>query len=342
MNMTSSQIMVNYKEEKNCGGIETVAHLIKLEDYISRYQFDLYRYPNQFTRLKKERWEYFKIQWQEAKDFSSPLLLFDKEDEEEEVVEEKNLVKRTIAKVKGWYKFKHDPIFFTEEEPKNNQFKHIQTIEQLRRMFLDEMFESQIRWASSSLLERSHVSPHYRHDHWLRFFVQKLPDNYLVMYEPIFFIKQAPVEMGTIIISPTEIYCITLIEGKETSVFDATADRFWIEHVGEKQHKVLSPVVALNRSASILREILIEAKLRLPVKKVVLAPDTFIDIRAQGLRVDFIDKRYFNEWHEKLVKHPSPLKRDQLKVAKELLEQCKTVAHRRQQLVEVEELEQED
>lgn len=320
-----------------------MAHLIKLEDYISRYQFDIYRYPNQFTRLKKERWDYFKAEWQRIKEeptFSK--LLFDKDDEEEEVVEETNIVKRTIAKVKGWYKFKHDPMFFSDEEPKDNRFEHIQSIEQLKQMFLDEMFDSQIRWASSSLLEQSHVNPHYRHDRWLRFFVQKLPDNYLVMHEPIFFIKQAPVDMGTIIISPTEIYCIALIEGKETSVFDATADRFWIEHVQDEQRKVLSPVVALNRSTSIISEILTEAKLKMSVKKVVLAPDTFIDVRAEGLRIDFIDKRYFKEWHKKLMKHPSPLKSVQLKVAKEFLEQCKTVAHRRQELVSEEETNEDE
>lgn len=320
-----------------------MAHLIKLEDYISRYQFDIYRYPNQFTRLKKERWNFLKAEWEEEKVPITSILEFDEVDEEEEVVPESNVMKRAIAKVRGLYKFKHDPAFMNDEKPRNNQYDHIHTIEQLKKMFSDEMFDSQIRWASSSLLEHSNVSPHYRHDRWLRFFAQKLPDNYLVLYEPIFFIKQAPVEMGTMIISPTEIYCIALIEGKESSVFDATADRFWIEHVDKEHRKVLSPVVALNRSASIISGILAEAKLTLPVKKVVLAPDTFIDVKAQGLRVEFIDKRFFKEWHEKLVKHPSPLKSAQLKVAKELLEQCKTVARRRQELVDDEaEIETED
>lgn len=41
-----------------------MAQLIKLQDYISRYEIDLARYPTQFIRLKQNQWERIKYQWQ--------------------------------------------------------------------------------------------------------------------------------------------------------------------------------------------------------------------------------------------------------------------------------------
>lgn len=39
-----------------------MAQLIKLSDYVSRYELDLTRYSNQFSRLKQQRWEEKKAQ----------------------------------------------------------------------------------------------------------------------------------------------------------------------------------------------------------------------------------------------------------------------------------------
>ena len=41
-----------------------MAQLVKIQDYISRYQIDLARYPTQFIRLKQNQWERVKHQWQ--------------------------------------------------------------------------------------------------------------------------------------------------------------------------------------------------------------------------------------------------------------------------------------
>ena len=37
-----------------------MAQLIKLQDYVSRYEQDIYRYPSQFMRLKKQQWDKIK------------------------------------------------------------------------------------------------------------------------------------------------------------------------------------------------------------------------------------------------------------------------------------------
>ena len=47
-----------------------MAQLVKLQDYISRYQIDLARYPTQFVRLKKNQWGRIKRQWELGEDIS--------------------------------------------------------------------------------------------------------------------------------------------------------------------------------------------------------------------------------------------------------------------------------
>jgi hypothetical protein len=74
-----------------------VTHLVKLEDYISRYQFDLNRYPSQFTRMKKERWSYVKSEWEQ--------LQYDSTSAEEILEEEKGRFFGILQKVKNWSRY---------------------------------------------------------------------------------------------------------------------------------------------------------------------------------------------------------------------------------------------
>ncbi len=40
-----------------------MAQLVKLYDYISRYEWNTYRYPTQFIRLKQENWKKLYNRW---------------------------------------------------------------------------------------------------------------------------------------------------------------------------------------------------------------------------------------------------------------------------------------
>ena len=62
-----------------------MGQLIKLQDYISRYEQDIYRYPTQFVRLKKQQWS----KLHEA--FLSGTLqdMFENDEEDETWIEEK-------------------------------------------------------------------------------------------------------------------------------------------------------------------------------------------------------------------------------------------------------------
>jgi len=45
-----------------------MAQLVKLLDYITRYETKAFHYPTQFIRLKQEHWEQLMRQWEEEND----------------------------------------------------------------------------------------------------------------------------------------------------------------------------------------------------------------------------------------------------------------------------------
>lgn len=64
-----------------------MAQLVKLQDYISRYQIDLKRYPTQFVRLKKQQWERVNASYERG---ALDTSWMEKEQEDDLEVEEKN------------------------------------------------------------------------------------------------------------------------------------------------------------------------------------------------------------------------------------------------------------
>src|SRR5690625_6170454 len=48
-----------------------MAQLIKLQDYISRYEVDMFKYPSQFIRLKKEHYDKIFDEWQKELEHAS-------------------------------------------------------------------------------------------------------------------------------------------------------------------------------------------------------------------------------------------------------------------------------
>ncbi|KHF39679.1 nuclease-related domain-containing protein [Halalkalibacter okhensis] len=300
-----------------------MAHLVKLEDYISRYQFDLNRYLSQFTRMKKERWYYVKSEWEQLQhDLAST-----EGGTEDTLEDEKGRLFGMLQKVRSWSTHSKNKLY--EEIDESDQRVQQMTLEQVKEEFLHDLYHAQLRWASSSLLEESRLHPKYKHDDWLQFFAQQLPDNYFLLYKPVFSVKQAPIELDIVIISPTEIFCISMLEGEEHSVFEASSGRFWTEYVNESRTKRLSPLVSLSRMTGVIKPILEEAGHTFPIRNIVVSKNSIIDNKVQGARVEFVDRRAFANWHEKLKKHPSPIKSQQMKVTSLLLSHCHTNATKR-------------
>ncbi|WP_456277947.1 nuclease-related domain-containing protein [Bacillus sp. AK128] len=311
-----------------------MAQLIKLQDFISRYEMNVYRYPSQYIRLKKQHWRKLKMQWEEGTLIAPELL------PEEDIGQEKKTIFHPLKKILN-KKDREQEISesFENHTSKENdsesteesgftfeyQLRHQPRDEdELKKWFLNQLFEIQIRWASSTIREKSFVERQFYHDLHLKYFLQRFPDNYLVLYHPVFIIQKAPVELEVILISPIETWCITMVESEEESVLVGSKDRFWTEKHTTKEKKILNPLIGLNRMEKIVQRIYQLNDIELPVRKVVLNRNGYIDYPYGPVDTHFIDKRNYEEWFAGLRRLSSPIKHDQLKAAKGLLQHCQS------------------
>lgn len=319
------------------GGRRSLAQLIKLKDYVSRYEQNILLYPTRFIRLKKQKWDGLK------KAFSTNSIEnFDvvetKDDWSEE--EKRSLigkVKMFIGKKKELEQNVEQTMNVLEEEKeegldfrfRSNQYNHPQTIDELKIQFLNQLYPFQLKWASSTLTEKSNVKRSFYYDERLKYYLQRFPDNYLVLFQPVFQLKKAPVELDTIMITPTEVWCIHLLEDDEGVVFIGSKDKFWIRKKNTSEKKVLSPVISLNRTEQIVKGILEKQEITLPVHKVVLTRNGYIDFPTAPYDLKIVEKRNYEDWFTKMRKIQTPIKTIQLKAAESLLQYCLTISMRR-------------
>ncbi|MER2029505.1 MAG: nuclease-related domain-containing protein [Solibacillus sp.] len=323
-----------------------MAQLIKLQDYISRYEIDLARYPTQFIRLKQNQWERIKYQWQtgeaierwehieeevkeeKKKSLFQKLFPFKKEvevTEEEQEDIEKVTISNDWAVEENPYQEDDTTLIF---EP--NLVYTPKTLEELKKMFIDQFFHFQMKWASSTLREKSYVDPKFMRDTLLRSMLQTLPDNYLVFYYPILRVKKAPIELDIIIMTPTECLCITVLEQESQAVYIANSERFWLKKVGKNEKKVLSPLIQLNRMEKVIEQIFQQNHIELPISKVLLTRNGYIDYPGTMYGVSFVDKRKFPEWMGQLAHSVSPMKHMQIRGAQAILNTVQTTSFHRE------------
>lgn len=323
-----------------------MAQLIKLQDYISRYEIDLARYPTQFIRLKQNQWERIKYQWQtgeaierwehieeevkeeKKKSLFQKIFPFKKEvevTEEEQEDIEKVTISNDWAVEENPYQEDDTTLIF---EP--NLVYTPKTLEELKKMFIDQFFHFQMKWASSTLREKSYVDPKFMRDTLLRSMLQTLPDNYLVFYYPILRVKKAPIELDIIIMTPTECLCITVLEQESQAVYIANSERFWLKKVGKNEKKVLSPLIQLNRMEKVIEQIFQQNHIELPIRKVLLTRNGYIDYPGTMYGVSFVDKRKFPEWMGQLAHSVSPMKHMQIRGAQAILNTVQTTSFHRE------------
>lgn len=320
-----------------------MAQLIKLQDYISRYEIDLARYPTQFIRLKQNQWERIKYQWQtgetierwehieeevqeeKKKSLFQKLFPFKKDVPEEE---QEDIEKVTISNewaVEGDSHQEEDTTLNFEP----NLVYTPKTLEELKKMFIDQFFHFQMKWASSTLREKSYVDPKFMRDTLLRSMLLTLPDNYLVFYYPILRVKKAPIELDIIIMTPTECLCITVLEQESQAVYIANSERFWLKKDGKNEKKVLSPLIQLNRMEKVVEQIFHQNNIELPIRKVLLTRNGYIDYPGTMYGISFVDKRKFPEWMEQLKHSVSPMKHMQIRGAQAILNTVQTTSFHR-------------
>ncbi len=255
-----------------------MAQLIKLHDYISRYESDLSRYNSLFVRLKMRRWK-----------------------------------------------------AILEEESNRLGVTHLESekVEELKQAYLDQLFSSQIKWASSTIKEKSNPLASLFTDSRLRCLVQRFPDTIFLNYNPVFQLKKAKVQMEVLMVTPSKLMCMSFLDGEEDALYIGSNGHFWQKKNKDKEMKVLSPVLSVRRMNHVARQIFQTTDTNLPIEKVVVAEKGYITHSNPPDDVLFIDKQDYETWLNELKTFISPMKMMQFRATKALLDRCAKIKVRR-------------
>lgn len=307
-----------------------MAQLIKLQDYVSRYAQDIYLYPSRYVVLKKQQWQGLKTKWENETSLE--------EESEQEVQSQPDHFFRKIRMImKPAEIFPEEPAQSLPNEDHDQLMEYqnlsmldkIHTLPALKQYFLDQLLPFQLKWASSTLMEKSFVDKDFSKDKMLKFLLQRFPDTFLILYKPIFLLKKAPVEAELIMITPAAAICLSFLEAEEDAVFIGSKERFWSKKVKNRQEKLLNPLIGLNRTGKIVNTLFDLYGVELPVQKIVVSRNGFIDDPLPPYGIHYLDKRLFEEWFMGQRAMKSPLKHVQLKAAQVLLQYCQTTSFRR-------------
>lgn len=298
-----------------------MAQLIKLEDYVSRYAWDIYRYPTQFIRLKKEKWQQLNDSWIEARNAKFEWELHKNLQAEEETDK-----KRTFP----WNPFKRKTFEDTYEEelPFNHHLANMQE-EQLKYFFLDQLYPLQLKWATSTVSQVSFFDERYEYNHKLKYLLQRFPDIYLILYRPTFSLKNATIDCDTIFVSPIGIEIIHFLEYEDQAKIITSNDRSWLVEYPNDTKQILSPMYSLRRTEQVIRSILKTKDLSFPIKKTILSRKNQLIYWQEPYQTKLVDKHVYNDWIEQKQALQSPLKADQLRAAGLLLNYAQTNSVRR-------------
>ncbi|MBD1380185.1 hypothetical protein [Metabacillus arenae] len=202
-----------------------MAQLIKLKDYVSRYDLDPYRYPSQFIRLKNQHWKRLYSDWE-----NDSLSIYRQQNlvslETTKDSQERSFVKKIKS---GWKKNNSAssnidiPALFQQTENQEELNLVITTIpkseEELKMIFMEHIFRIQLKWASSTISEISTIDKDWTRNNLLQHLLMRFPDHNLILFQPVFLVKQAELELDIIIVTPSEALCVTFLEGRKDAVF---------------------------------------------------------------------------------------------------------------------------
>lgn len=295
-----------------------MAQLIKLQDYISRYESNIYQYPSQYIRLKKENWKKMKRLYEEGElgkreDTSPPRL----------EIEEKS---------GGWKRLFQKSDKKREDKPaldSSTDEALPQSIEELKKYFLDGLFPFQLKWASTTLREKSFVDQMFKKDERLKYFLQRFPDTYFLMYDPVVVLRKAEMEALPIMIGPQGVEIIYYLDIPGAEFVEPSSDKSWYIEQGGVRTKKLSPMYALNRTESFVRSVWNAYDFVFPIQKVVLAPELSFRESQEPYLTRYIDRSNYKAWLQEKRELVSPLKHEQLRAADTLLKNCQTRSFKR-------------
>lgn len=294
-----------------------IAQLIKLQDYISRYEWDTFRYPTQYIRLKRKQWDKLHVTWSDDEAVTQTV---------QAALPEEDI--SIFSKIKGKFTKKKEPLDVLEEDIEEKQVLPETELE-LKQYFLDNLLNFQMKWATSTIAHRSFVRKKYYNDPVLKYLLQGLPDTYLIMYHPIFTIKKAPIETDILLISPIGIEIIHFIEYEADAVIMAGSERTWHIESGDKEKNILNPIIGLKRTEKIVKSILVKHELEFDIKKTILSRKNNVISATDPYSTRIIGQMDYEDWFQAKRRLASPLKNTQIKAAEVLLKQCQTTSVKR-------------
>ncbi|OQP06475.1 glucanohydrolase [Geobacillus sp. 46C-IIa] len=299
-----------------------MGQLVKLRDYISRYETDVYYYVPEFIRLKQWQWEQAKSRWEAER--NAGINVQTGAEETWDFLLDKPSWWERLAK-----RWRRVPAEEEEEPPAEAMASRAATVEELKRQFLDELFQLQLKWASSTMTHASPFDDALYGDETLKYFLQRFPDTYLCFYRPVAMAGKALVELETIILTPAAAWCIAFVEGKPDNVVIASTGRFWTERAGTEETKRVNPVVSLRRTEQVVSDVFQKHRIDWPIHLVLLNRYGYIDHGHLFPFLHYIDKRNYEQWFSRLRRSALPLRHQQLKAAAALLGRCASFYSRR-------------
>jgi hypothetical protein len=107
----------------------------------------------------------------------------------------------------------------------------------------------------------------------------------------------------------------------------------------KEEKKILNPLLTLNRTEGIVRNIYNAHDIDFPIQKLIISRNGYIDYPAAPFDIKFAESRNFEQWFQSMRNLKSPLKAIQLNSAKALLLYCQTTSMRRLEWEVPEEIE---
>jgi hypothetical protein len=195
--------------------------------------------------------------------------------------------------------------------------------------FLNHLYPHQLTWASSTPTRRSNGVTLLKKDEHLRQLLQWFGDASLLFYHPVLKIDGVETELDLILVTPFSIYVMFYLEGEKGSVFQGRSKRQWAEIRSEEERLLVNPLISLARSTELVMRCLKGETEGLPVKPVLLVPNSFVEFADPGRGVQIIDQPKFSNWLRTMEPYRAPVKNNQLKVVTTLLKKAITRAENR-------------
>ncbi|KHF29246.1 hypothetical protein LR68_02034 [Anoxybacillus sp. BCO1] len=92
--------------------------------------------------------------------------------------------------------------------------------------------------------------------------------------------------------------------------------------VGGIERKIVNPMTSLDRTEKVVQTIYKRCSVDMPIKKVLINREGYIDYRYAPNDLEIIDRRHYEAWFMSLRQLTMPLKHMQLKAAQSLLTYC--------------------